>query len=71
MVNTLPLTCTVVVADDGHHAVVQAEDRHIAEILQLDPDPVDRGRRRGIGQKDLIDEETDDGRQTHGDDGRL
>ena len=44
----------VVVADDGHHGVVQAEDRHEDEALQLEVGPEDGGGRLGEADEDLV-----------------
>ena len=44
----------VVVADDGHHAVVQAENGHEHEALQLEVDAEHRHRRGREGHQDQI-----------------
>ena len=45
---------TVVVADDGHHAVVQAENGHEHEALQLEVDAKHRHRRSREGHEDQV-----------------
>ena len=63
--------CAVVVADDGHHAVVHAEDGHEDEALQLEIDAEDRHRRGREGHQDLVHEEGHDAAHAlHGDAGQ-
>ena len=45
---------TIVVADDGHHAVVQAENGHKHKALQLEVDAEHRHRRSGEGHQDQV-----------------
>ena len=45
---------TIVVADDGHHAVVQAKNGHEHEALQLEVDAEHRHRCRGEGHQDQV-----------------
>ena len=51
------ITGAVVVADDGHHAVVHAEDGHEDEALELEVDAEDGDRRGREGHQDLVHEE--------------
>ena len=48
---------TIVVADDGHHTVVQAKDGHEHEALQLEIDAEHRHRRGRERHEDLVHEE--------------
>ena len=48
---------TVVVADDGHHAVVHAEDGHEHEALQLEVNAEHGHSGGGKGHQDLVHQE--------------
>lgn len=52
--HTVRLACTVVIGDDRHHAVVEAEDRHENKALQLKIDAEDGGGGRSEGDQDFI-----------------
>ena len=58
----------VVIGQDRHHRVVQAEDRHEDETLQFEIRAEDRRRRRGEGDEDLVHAERHDrANRTHDD----
>ena len=59
----------VVIADDGHHAVVQAEHRHEDEALKLEVCAEHGGGRLGEGEEDLVHAEHHGGADGLHDDG--
>ena len=65
-----PLLCAVVVGDDGDHAVVQAEDRHEDEALELEVHAQHGDGRGGKHQQDLVEQEGHDRHDGLHDNGR-
>ena len=52
--NALGLAGTVIVADNGHHAVVNAKNRHEYKALQLEVDTKHRNGGAGKGNQDVV-----------------
>ncbi len=70
MGNTVLFACTVVECDDRHHAVVQSEDRHEEEALQLEIHTEYRRCGGGEHKQDLVHSECHDRSDRHHQDGR-
>ena len=69
-VDSLFLLGAVVVGQDGDQSVVEAEDRHEEEALQLEVDAEDSCSSRGEGGQDHIHAVGHDGADGHHEDGR-
>jgi len=52
--NALGLAGTVIVADNGHHAVVNAKNRHEYKALQLEVNTKHRNGGAGKGNQDVV-----------------